>query len=307
MLLGDTSEISWLVFPDISASTMASTLDYIYTGSVVLHGSALADFLTVAALLQLRVEHDPILEPKLHLPSDPNGAIKYPNYNYEKYPSGYENRYKPNYDYKTPICGPECYESCSGYKSSKDICDYKTQDKRLKFSPIILQDERIPTLANGNSINEKLPVNYLKPKEVSPVYTNLDTHSTNQHFPLQKDCPPFLRTEQNGVQNDNLIIPLTSRTTPTLQNGAFASFSSVTSEIDGKVMEHPKKKTLRKVPNLMPISKFTAFKTRKGLYNKVFPSPWSPRINPVVADPRNEYVTREKVPINSVSKYKKYI
>lgn len=300
LLLADTSEISLLVFPDINAPTMANILDYIYTGSVLLHCSTLTDFLSVANLLKLRIEPDPVLEPKINIPPDPKEPIKYSEYNYDKYPPGFDPRYKPNYEYKNPVCGPECFESFHGYKNGKEqICDYKTQEKRLKFSPIILQDERHPNLTNGSRLNEsKVPLHYLKPKEVTPAYTNLDSINHNI-TPFQKDYPSNYIPEQNGVHSDP-INSSTNKVTSIVQNGAF-THSTALCETEGKSLEVLKKKTLRKVPNLMPISRFTAFKAKKGLYNRVFPSPWSPRVNPVVADPRNEYITREKLPLHPVS------
>ncbi|KAF5291707.1 hypothetical protein FQR65_LT11400 [Abscondita terminalis] len=52
--------------------------------------------------------------------------------------------------------------------------------------------------------------------------------------------------------------------------------------------EKTTKKSLREVPNLMPIAslKTNGNGMRKTLYNKVFPSPWCPRIVPLHADPR---------------------
>lgn len=56
--------------------------------------------------------------------------------------------------------------------------------------------------------------------------------------------------------------------------------------------EIPFKRSLRKIPNLMPISslqKSNLVATKKGLYNRVFPSPWCPRVVPLLADPREDY------------------
>lgn len=261
LLLADQSEISFIVFPDISAPTMANVLDYIYTGSVILHSSTLPDFISVANLLKLRVE-DSRHEPKI---PEQNG-VNY-NYNYEKYPN-YENRFKTNLEYKNPICGPECFKSYPFNNNEEQVCDFKLQEKRLKFSPIILQDERNPNLTNGNRIPEnKLP--YFKQKE---VYAEHDIENYKKDYPFE-----------NGFQN---LPPMKSQ------------------EINGNLIEEGmngvKKKTIRKIPNLMPISRFTAFKAKKGLYNRVFPSPWSQRISPLVADPRNEYLREKSVPPVSI-------
>ena len=48
------------------------------------------------------------------------------------------------------------------------------------------------------------------------------------------------------------------------------------------------KKNLKRIPNLMPIS---AFRSRRGLYNHVTPSPWCPRVAPLISDPRNDCIT----------------
>lgn len=288
---------------------MANILDYIYTGSVLLHSTSLADFISVATLLKLRIEPESALEPKIPIPPEPNGSIKYPDYNYDKYPSGYDiSRFpKPNFEYKNSLCGPECYESLPGFKNKKEqICDYKTQDKALKFSPIILQDERNPNLTNGSRLPEnKMSLNYIRPKEINQVFTNLDSPiDSNNLAPYPKEYPTnYVSPEQNGLRNDTqpVLNKVIANSAPNVvQNGVFVN-PGLPAQQELKEPIVPKKKTTRKVPNLMPISRFTAFKAKKGLYNRVFPSPWSPRINPVVADPRNEYITRDKLPLNVVS------
>ncbi|GJQ70286.1 hypothetical protein Trydic_g22724 [Trypoxylus dichotomus] len=47
------------------------------------------------------------------------------------------------------------------------------------------------------------------------------------------------------------------------------------------------KKSVRKMPNLLPLSKI---KRRKVLYNHITPSPWCPRIAPLLADPREGHL-----------------
>lgn len=47
------------------------------------------------------------------------------------------------------------------------------------------------------------------------------------------------------------------------------------------------KKNVKKLPELMPIA---ALKRRKETFNKVVPSPWCPRLAPVLADPKTDCV-----------------
>ncbi|GLV37767.1 uncharacterized protein CBL_06531 [Carabus blaptoides fortunei] len=263
LLLADQSETSLLVLPDINASTMAYILDYIYTGSVLLHSTVLSEFLSAANLLKLKIEPDlPPPNSVEVLTKQQQGEIR------QNFPTKYYSKYSPNYEphpeviypknmmnceYKNTVteCGPECYKlatvysDCNTFKTPANsvddkMCDYKLNEKRLKFSPIILQDERNPGLINGNRQynEEKLKIN----SAVSAFKT-----SEIQHF-----------HQPSAITNLEVI--------------------------------GTKRKTMRKVPNLMPITRcqFSAFKARKGLYNRVFPSPWSPRIVPVTVDPRNE-------------------
>ncbi|KAK5646433.1 hypothetical protein RI129_004897 [Pyrocoelia pectoralis] len=61
-------------------------------------------------------------------------------------------------------------------------------------------------------------------------------------------------------------------------------------ECKSMVKEENIKRTLRKMPNLMPISTLqtNCNGIKKGLYNRVFPSPWCPRVVPLLADPRED-------------------
>lgn len=52
----------------------------------------------------------------------------------------------------------------------------------------------------------------------------------------------------------------------------------------------------RKIPNLMPIN---AFRRRKELFNKVFPSPWCQRISPILRDPREDCLTTAELPVSA--------
>lgn len=226
---------------------MAYILDYVYTGSVLLHPTVLTDFLSAANLLKLKIQDFP---PSDLMPSQVNKL--------SDTPQNYSNKYCNN-NHKTEVifpkkplhceyknnlneCGPDCYHNTPIYpqtfKNSVDekLCDFKLSEKRLKFTPIILQDERNPGLNNG--------IEQFKP---------------------------------NDMQINRPLMP----------NNLDLSNNSVS-----------KKKTNRKIPNLMPISRsqFSAFKARKGLYNRVFPSPWCPRIIPVTGDPRNDCIRQALVP-----------
>lgn len=66
------------------------------------------------------------------------------------------------------------------------------------------------------------------------------------------------------------------------------------------VADVPAKKVPRKVPNLMPITAFQNrfSKARKGLYNSVIPSPWCPRIAPLLVDPRRDCVGHTELPVS---------
>lgn len=272
LLLADQSETSLLVLPDINASTMAYILDYIYTGSVLLHSTVLSEFLSAANLLKLKIETD-------LPPSNPVEVLtKQQSEIPQNYPTKYYSKYSPSYEpqpeviypknminceYKSTVteCGPECYKlatvysNCNTFKTPANsvdetkVCDYKLNEKRLKFSPIILQDERNPGLINGNRQynEEKLKIN-----TAVNAFKTSEIHNLNQ--------PPVI-----------------------------ANLDAVGT----------KRKTMRKVPNLMPITRcqFSAFKARKGLYNRVFPSPWSPRIIPVTVDPRNECLRTSHIPL----------
>ncbi|KAK4879848.1 hypothetical protein RN001_007994 [Aquatica leii] len=61
------------------------------------------------------------------------------------------------------------------------------------------------------------------------------------------------------------------------------------------------KKNLRDVPNLMPIAslKNNANGIKRSLYNKVFPSPWCPRVVPLLAGPRENYTSLNDTSIPS--------
>lgn len=61
------------------------------------------------------------------------------------------------------------------------------------------------------------------------------------------------------------------------------------------------KKVPRKVPNLMPIAAFhnKFAKARKGLYNSVIPSPWCPRIAPLLVDPRKDCMGPSELPVSA--------
>lgn len=61
------------------------------------------------------------------------------------------------------------------------------------------------------------------------------------------------------------------------------------------------KKVPRKVPNLMPIAAFQNkfSKARKGLYNSVIPSPWCPRIAPMLVDPRKDCISHTEIPVST--------
>lgn len=50
------------------------------------------------------------------------------------------------------------------------------------------------------------------------------------------------------------------------------------------------KRTQKKLPNLMPISSMQnkVLRVRRGLYNHVIPSPWCPRVAPLMVDPRED-------------------
>lgn len=60
------------------------------------------------------------------------------------------------------------------------------------------------------------------------------------------------------------------------------------------------KKVPRKVPNLMPIAAFQNkfSKARKGLYNSVIPSPWCPRLAPLLVDPRKDCLGHTELPVS---------
>lgn len=60
------------------------------------------------------------------------------------------------------------------------------------------------------------------------------------------------------------------------------------------------KKVPRKVPNLMPIAAFQNkfSKARKGLYNSVIPSPWCPRLAPLLVDPRKDCIGHTELPVS---------
>lgn len=289
LLLADKSEVSFVLLPDITAATMAHILDYIYTGSVILPSSSMTEFLSVAGLLKLRIE-DRNPEPKL--PPEHNGCT-----NYYNYPPGYDlSRYKHPYDYKNPLCGPECYKTYP-YKNGEDPspCDYKLQEKVLKFSPIIIQDERNPGLTNGGTPPEnKVGLNYYKSKDLSPappMYLEHPRDLQNDQPNLVPYKPTYLTSPPNGYPENLPGPPMKVPEAGYIPNGVPPESLK---EINGI-----KKKPTRKIPNLMPISRFTAFKTKRGLYNRVFPSPWTQRISPLVVDPRNEYVTREKTIVST--------
>lgn len=54
--------------------------------------------------------------------------------------------------------------------------------------------------------------------------------------------------------------------------------------IDNRDRDKPeKKKCTKKMPELLPLTKI---KHRKILYNHITPSPWCPRVSPLLADPR---------------------
>lgn len=63
------------------------------------------------------------------------------------------------------------------------------------------------------------------------------------------------------------------------------------------------KKTSRRVPNLMPIAAFQNkfSKARKGLYNSVIPSPWCPRIAPLLVDPRKDCIRHAELSVSRIT------
>lgn len=80
----------------------------------------------------------------------------------------------------------------------------------------------------------------------------------------------------------------------------FANSSTVSKEVD---MSMSVKKMQRKIPNLMPISSLQSrfAKGRKGLYNHVIPSPWCPRLAPLLVDPRKDCVSHTDQTVSSLT------
>lgn len=281
LLVSDTSDMSVLVLPDINATIMAYILDYIYTGSVMLHSSMLSEFFSIANLLSLKIEQNVTPSSTLLIETNQRQNQTPQNYSKKLYSSTkLSNNYESNsiYSSKTLInceefksatvseCGPNCYKMSGSVMFAPPIiktnitddklCDFKITEKRLKFTPIILQDERNPGLINGNRFrDEKLKLN----SDNLPSYKSIEISNS---------------------------VTTTQSTTPTvpINNNNSNNIDSISNNCVAR------KKTTRKVPNLMPISRsqFSAFKTRRGLYNRVFPSPWCPRIIPVTGDPRND-------------------
>lgn len=81
-------------------------------------------------------------------------------------------------------------------------------------------------------------------------------------------------------------------------NNVFASSSTVSKEVD---MSIGVKKVQRKIPNLMPISSLQNrfAKGRKGWYNRVIPSPWCPRVAPLLVDPRTDCVAHSEQTVST--------
>lgn len=248
----------------------------------MLHSSMLSEFFSIANLLSLKIEQNVTPSSTLIVETNQRQNETPQNYSKKLYSSNkLSNNYESNNSYSAKSlihceefknssaseCGPDCYKMNSSVMFAPPIiktnitdeilCDFKITEKRLKFTPIILQDERNPGLINGNIFREeklKLNSDHLPSYKSTDISSSVTTQSTTPTMP-----------NNNNNNNSNNI--------DSSSNNTLA-----------------KRKTTRKIPNLMPISRsqFSAFKSRRGLYNRVFPSPWCPRIIPVTGDPRND-------------------
>ncbi|KAB0797207.1 hypothetical protein PPYR_08201 [Photinus pyralis] len=76
-----------------------------------------------------------------------------------------------------------------------------------------------------------------------------------------------------------------------LERGSQWSEKKLVDRCKSLIKEECGKKLTRRIPNLMPIAALRGNGNgiRKGLYNRVFPSPWCPRVVPLLADPRDDH------------------
>ncbi|KAF2899904.1 hypothetical protein ILUMI_06282, partial [Ignelater luminosus] len=135
---------------------------------------------------------------------------------------------------------------------------------------------------NGNTMS--LILDYIYNGSTTISAHNLPEFlSTATFLRLQLDC--------DGLEKHKHLIKMDLSTNKEVSFEEEVSTNYLQS-IKDLTKEIPFKRSLRKIPNLMPISslqKSNSVATKKGLYNRVFPSPWCPRVVPLLADPREDY------------------